>query len=426
MSEQRLSTLDAIRWLGCLQLALMPIVSLADRIELFNIAGLSIRPVDVLFVLACLTLAAYILMLGKIPKTLPLFLYVLALYALLSLTSFAFLVGYDVDWATFSRFIETMLWGGLALTFIKSMQDLKDFTNNLAIAGSAIGIYSLYLYVTVPGLHQIAGFISYAGGEGLKYQASYNEIGAVHALACILLLHNIVAPDPREEKRNLRPVYSVTLLAFNLIGLALTQSRSAMLAFFATALILSLVLVKRSATEGRRTKRAAVLLILVMSIAITLSYFISQDLTINRFTESFTQGTVARSSIEGRFDLWIRSLNMWLSDPVAFLFGFGNNTFHQLLNATTSDSFFLDHGVSDGLLGLIILLALIVGPVLKIQRMERYSRLVRIALLVTCIALIVSLTGNVLVDPFYGGLTFTILYGALSVAMHYRTTGAAG
>ena len=93
-----------------------------------------------------------------------------------------------MDWAPLFRFVQTLLWGLLSLSFIKNRRELEIISRNIIVAGTILASFSIYFYLVDSNLHRIAGFFSKAGGEGYNNQASFNEIGALYALSALLSL----------------------------------------------------------------------------------------------------------------------------------------------------------------------------------------------------------------------------------------------
>jgi O-antigen ligase len=161
--------------------------------------------------------------------------------------------------------------------------------------------------------------------------------------------------------------------------------------------------------------KKTLILILSLICAIPVVAMFSKGLAINRLTKSFILGSNAYESMEVRFDLWLRSVGLWTDNIGAFFLGYGSQSIPNLIGSPTADSFYLDHALSEGLLGLMLLLALVITPALQVWSAGHLTREASLGILVSVVALTVSLTGNVLVDPLYGGVTFSLLYGLLSV-----------
>ncbi len=137
-------------------------------------------------------------------------------------------------------------------------------------------------------------------------------------------------------------------------------------------------------------------------------------LPVNRIKESFNPKSFEAGSTQERYVGWRKSKELWGASAPRFLFGYGNKKFVGLLRGPTSESFYFDHGVGEGFISLMLIMALLVTPVLTLRHEGIKSQRYVLVMLITLNALLVSVTGNVLVDPIFGGVTFGMLYGNLS------------
>jgi hypothetical protein len=263
------------------------------------------------------------------------------------------------------------------------------------LAGSSIAVY-----IANPSLHRVAGFISAGDGEFLDVKASYNEIGALFALVMVLGLQRLSMPGEHPIGRTFG---LFGLLGVNFIGLLLTQSRSAALALVCGYVAVLLIC--------RMSGRAFNILLLGGSALSALWFVIHDGLSINRFSESVIEESSAYTSMLLRFSLWDQSYQLWTDNPVNLFFGVGAKNMNYYLGAITSDSFFLDHLAAEGLIGLLFILALLVWPLWRLRGRGSVKPGENVAFLTLAVAMTVSITGNVLVDPYYGGITFLLLYG---------------
>jgi O-antigen ligase len=163
--------------------------------------------------------------------------------------------------------------------------------------------------------------------------------------------------------------------------------------------------------SGRGTLAWGLLLITLMSGALMYA----DSFAVNRVADSFVYGSNAEESIQTRLGLWRESLELGGSSVHRFLIGYGNRSFANRIGGATADNFYLDHWLSEGFIGLMLVLSILVRPTVKVWRASLSSSAGILGVLVLLVALVVSLTGNVLVDPTYGGITFALLYGLLSV-----------
>src|SRR5439155_7913808 len=119
------------------------------------------------------------------------------------------------------RYILTLSWGALAFTFLGTERRFDTYLKVVVLHGVIMGAVSLGLYLVNPPLRRIAGYFSFAGGEGLDRQASYNEWGAVYALSLTILLWRLY--------RRALSLLQLGAAGIILTGLLLVQSRSAFL-----------------------------------------------------------------------------------------------------------------------------------------------------------------------------------------------------
>jgi hypothetical protein len=392
--------------IGYLLVVSMPLVSLFNIFTIAEISGLSIRAIDFLFVSSWIIWGLRITETVKINKKLLSHLLLISGLFFFTLLGVLLLDNYCVDWSEYLRFMQTMLWGVLAFTFIRSERQLNNLINNIITIGVIMASISIDLYLVNPELHRIAGYVSFAGGEGIEKQASYNEWGALYALIMSIFFWRFY------KEENLSKLHVVAFVIV-VAGLLLVQSRSAFLAVTTVLITLLSSNIKRLCF-GLIDKKTLIL-ILSLICAIPVVAMFSKGLAINRLTKSFILGSNAYESMEVRFDLWLRSVGLWTDNIGAFFLGYGSQSIPNLIGSPTADSFYLDHALSEGLLGLMLLLALVITPALQVWSAGHLTREASLGILVSVVALTVSLTGNVLVDPLYGGVTFSLLYGLLSV-----------
>jgi O-antigen ligase len=390
--------------LGSALIILLPIAALANVLVVGRLWGLSIRPTDLVFVSA---VAVWVFRVGLEvvgPGEVNRYLVMVGSLIVLSLVGEAFL-GNAMDWPRYLRFIQTILWGVLAFAFVRSEKQFNLFLNMVILLGMIMAGVSIELYVVNPELHRIAGYVSFAGGEGLDAQASYNEWGALFAVALVILFCRL-------HKRPMSLGWTASLVTV-LCGLLLTQSRSAFLATVAALCVLIFLYFKGLYVPG--TGRGTLAWILLLLAVVGGAVAITSAFAINRVADSLVYGSNAEESIETRLDLWEKSLDLGSSSVHRFLIGYGDRSFESRIDSPTADSFYLDHLVSEGFIGLMLVLMLLIRPAVRVWRADRSARAGILGVLVLLVALVVSLTGNVLVDPTYGGITFALLYGLLSV-----------
>jgi hypothetical protein len=399
---------EGLKALGSWILILMPVLCLTNIFKVTDISGLSIRPTDILFLLGWVVWVGHIFLKRNIPIKILAFLVFIGMYVSEILIGIFLINSYDVSWAKNVRFFQTILWGVLALTFITSKRDLERVMISVVISGVILGGFSLGYYLLDPELHRVAGFFSAADGNGLDVQASYNEIGALHVLCMSILVkyHNVITVKQKMA------FWIKCALLLNFIGLLLGQSRSAVFALFVLAVCYIFFPLFKALFKGKLPKN--IFAILISTIGIIVATVILPDfLTINRISDTFINGSNASLSMSTRFELWERAIDLCVTQPDTFLLGYGSNSISYLLGGSnTSESFYLDQSIAGGMIGLIIILFIWLWPLLDmILFRKKYSIIVP----VTVISICVSITGNVVVDPFYGGVTFILLYGTFNI-----------
>lgn len=409
-----------LRRAGLFLLVLMPLVSLLSKVELIRLGELSVRVVDVVFMFAWVLWVAHTLLTKGLRRRFLLFLLMLGLYTYTVVAGSLLVEGYQVDWTRHLRFTETLLWGGLALSFVRSREELESIVNSIIFTVSIIALSSVIMFSLHPDYHRVAAFFSAAGGEGLNSQASYNEIGALYALGGVLALLSLTRIDHPRPRVFL---FGVAFL-LSVIGLALVQSRSAVLALGAALGIFVVLPFWKNFMGGRSIKirvgkrgvRIVVFVWLIVGIFVFL--LISDRLPINRFLLSFQSGSHPYESIVVRLVRWQEGFDLWVKDVGTFFFGYGSQAFRDLLGKPTTDNFYLDHVLGEGLIGLLVIMALVWWPIFELWRAG--SGLLHMAFLAVVVATVVSFTGNVLVDPFYGGVTILVIYGCWAICACHR------
>jgi len=382
----------------------MPLVALTNWLILTKVGELAVRPTDLLFVAAWMLWGLKVAMTMRLERRLLTYFSIVS--ALVAVTFLGILLlGNSVDWPRYLRYIQTLSWGALAFSFLGTERRFDTYLKVVVLLGVIMGAVSLGLYLVNPTLHRIAGYFSFAGGEGLDRQASYNEWGAVYALSLTILLWRLY--------RRALSLLQLGAAGIILTGLLLVQSRSAFLSIAAVITILLVLYSKRFYQEG--AYRRSVFGVLVLLSPIIFVIIASRGLAVNRLLETFVPGSGADVSMASRLTVWQTSLDLWNAGPHRFFLGYGHESFANLIDSPTADNFYLDHGLSEGIVGLLLFLSLLTRPVLTTGLSRPLDPRVVLGALVVVIALTVSLTGNVLVDPTYGGVTFSLLYGLLAI-----------
>lgn len=408
------------RRLGISLLMLMPLVSLTNVWKFAELDTISIRGVDLLFLLICYILVQDIFLYGRIRRGVLIFLGSTLIFFLISLLGSVILSNYQVNWPALLRFIQTLLWGGFALSFVSSERDFKNITRNVIIAGVVLSLFSVYLYLTKPSLHRIAGYFSATGGEGLGRQASFNEIGALYALAAVLALNYLFCCNKKCKRWG--SIMMTGGFLSNTLGLVLVQSRSALLAFIvgSFASFIPHLNIRRFLTAGRISQKAIIFSSAILAVVLFTLISSRHLVPVDRIWRTFIPGSSEYMSALARPVLWHKAIWVWVDEVPYFLLGYGFRSTQCLIGAETTENFFLNIGLWLGVIGLVPVLILLIWPVFKVKKSPKRSMAVGTAIGATSVALIVSIFGNTLVDPFYGGCTFLILYGSLAASSFSR------
>lgn len=398
---------------GIILLSISPIVLILNAWEFIMLSGFSIRAADVIFLLLWTLVVLSLIINYIIRLDASKFLLSIVILFFSSTVFSTFMPEYLVDWPKLIRFLQTMLWGAFPLLFFIDRADLHRIIDNIVIAGSLVGISSIYLYVQNPSLHRVAGFFNAAGGAGFTGDPAVNSIGALHSLAILLALYSIFF---RELNNNWFTWVTVALGAgFNLIGLLLTSSRSAILGLIVSVfalLIPELLGILRNRSVSNHVWGMSSMILAIVIISMT---FITKVTNINRLSNTFEPGTSAHKSLVTRTTLWREGASLWFGETTTFLFGYGYGSVERFIGAESTHNYFLNMGVWIGLLGLLIILYIMGMPIVRLIQRGNISTF-RIGAVALSNAFVVSLFGNVLVSPVFGGLTFLTLYGAYAAS----------
>lgn len=398
VSVGRVSQID---WnaVGFRVLLCMPLAALANLSRVATLSTLSIRPTDLVFLGAVAVWLCRAVTRTCLEKVETSFLLKIGALFVLALTGVAFL-GNSVDWPVFLRFLETMVWGLLGLSFIKSKKQLSRYMMAVLIVAAVMSAASIGLYIVNPELHRIAGYMSYGGGESLEIQPGLNEWGAFYALALVIVLWKLYCEALTK--------WDTFLFGLISLGLVLDQSRSAYLSTAIAIGVVGFLYAWRARSRGQLARSLGPLVLICMPVV--LAGLATEVLAVNRIGDSFEQGSNAEESIADRIYLWPKSTELLSANFGRFLIGYGSESFARLIGSPTADNFYLDHCVSEGFLGLLLILSILVAPVVSLRAGHK-ENLRLLGLLVLGVGLIVSVTGNVLISIAYGGVTFTLLYG---------------
>ncbi len=387
--------------LGFLIVIFMPLIAVFNYIPIYSFGQLTIRGTDIIFILAYLLIINTVVLEGKIPTPV---LVILALIMLIFVFSI-FLESYtEVNknkLAQDFRFYQTVLWGGIGYFYINSERKFNVFLTSIILSLSVMSCFSIYQYITMPGLHRVAGFFSYANASGLINTSGingFNEIGALFSLSLLCILYKY-----KNFSHNKHLIIYILAFFLNLIGLVLTQSRSAILAFVLLiilgGLFSSIKIAKNNVFVKKYIVKSSIILIVLVFITVSL---ILPRLNLNRIYVTFDPGSSANISMVTRLSTWENGYKTWMQSEWPFLFGYGSGAAES---QSTTENFFLDSLNIRGLIGTSIVLFLFLYPLFLCRGKNKEIKIITIFL-----AILVSLTGNVLVDPYYGGVTFIILY----------------
>lgn len=399
---------STLRSLGMALLLLMPIVSLTNAWEFIVFRGFSLRLLDCLFLLLWLIAVLRLYLSRHILVDSALFLLLLATLTLTVALGMLFFPLYSVDIAKQIRFVQTILWGILALFFFNHRTEMNGLVDNIVIAGSIIGLSSVLIHLQDPNLHRIAGFFNSAGGGGYTGEPAFNSIGAVHSLAALLCLYSAFFRPSVDSWRQRLPIFCG--LALNTIGLVLTNSRSAILALALSVIVLLFPSALGLTNEREALGRVIAYLSTLVIIGVVSAIISIQFLTVNRIFNTLESGTSAYESLTTRITLWNRGIELLFSKPEYLVIGYGYGSIQRFIGAESAHNFFLNIGLWLGIIGLVIILGILVWPVLRLIQSRDLPNL-RIGLITLTNAVVVSLFGNILVNPIFGGMVFVLLYG---------------
>lgn len=399
---------------GARLVAWLPVVAFFNFVELTQLWGIvSIRPTDVLFLVCSLLLALSILSNSRVNA------FVLVVWGLLSIFSLLALAALVYDGTTASylktlRLIQTMTWGAFAAYFVRTEDEFSRIVRNTILAGAGVGVISIYLWATIPEVHRVAAFFTVAGGEGIEGQASFNEIGALSALSAALAISLALY-----KREGATWIHWLLLSAACAMGLILTQSRSALLSFVVAMCLILIPRIFGALSRLTLSRRDGATTIFLLGGGLGIVLFLEGAAAINRFADTFRPGSNAFESVVKRLAFWKEGVGYLATDPVFLMIGRGSTWLHEL-GLQTFESFYLDTAIAYGLIGLILVLALLVYPLIRASDCWRQRPwILVVAVIAATVALTVGMTGNVVVDPYYGGVTFLILCGAASVSRQF-------
>lgn len=203
-----------------------------------------------------------------------------------------------------------------------------------------------------------------------------------------------------------RPLLALSLVA-SLFALVWSYSRGAYIGFFVSILVFFLLLMHLAWQRGKPRARVIILLLLISFLLIASAGVVISP-TLKRRVESVFSIWGHTSNVT-RFTVWQSSLRMF-KDHWLLGIGLGNDTFRRVyafymrprFNSLASYNLFLEVGIENGTLGLLIFIAMLY--VLFSQGLRRLSRenlpdaIMTIGAISACIA------------PLFHGLADTIWY----------------
>jgi O-antigen ligase len=172
-------------------------------------------------------------------------------------------------------------------------------------------------------------------------------------------------------------------LPIGLFGIVLTGSRGGMITAMVALLIVPLAMTNLSAG-----KLVTTVVMLAISGGLAVAYV--PDTVVERL--STTTESVQDMSLGGRIRLWQAGFHAFIQRPVM---GYGTSAFKQAINPEMGQLTQLAHNsyisvlVEEGIIGLMLYLLmflLVVGPILRLPRLERRFALVLLATLMVAIS----------------------------------------
>lgn len=396
---------------GALWVAIFPLAGLASNVVLFK-AGLGhFRPLD-----AWTAGGIYLALIAGFSQRNNTFLLrwtivVVVSFALILALGTALVVRYSGDFLRDTHFLETLSAAFVGAALIRCRKDFFRFVWACGGAGAVLSIASVVLLLTHTDIERVSGYLSYAGGAGQAGQGLFNGIAAFQALIGAAFV--VCFPWFALRSKG-RTIFAGLVVLLNIVGVVLAQSRSATLALAIVLLLAAAAELRRLWTRWRGLGapiRRAVLGIAVLASVAAVYLAVAR---VNRFNETFQPGSSAYRSEFTRLDLWRRGLDFFSRHPHALMFGMGTSAEEQVLGSPTADNLYMDLVLAYGLAGALLIVIFLLLPATILLRRKRGGFETRVVLVATGVALIVSLTGSVLVGPLYGGATFLFVYGGLA------------
>lgn len=205
--------------------------------------------------------------------------------------------------------------------------DFELFLNAIITWAILLGLY-----------HLLIGF-NFDSSKGQHYLTLGLPMGAGMTVAFISL---VTEPDKKKRRKFLY------LTCFLFTCILLSRARSSLL----FPIIIVIIYLMASATLGPQKKKSLLILGGIVTVLVCGYLYLSQ------FTNLHALQRIQRSSSSGfkesRTSIWIRTIDLINENP----FGYGVDSYHELLGGSYPHNIFLEMALSFGFVGLILILVL--------------------------------------------------------------------
>jgi hypothetical protein len=392
-------------------IAAMPVSSLLNVFPLLRWNEWGIKTQDVITVMLCVGALFALFRSVRCQRLIFPFLLCLAVYYCAIFAAPVLYPYGDWKWKFIARYALVLSWGVIVVALLDTERGLRRLLGAIPVSGSIVGVWSIYEYLDNPRLQRIAAYFSAATGEGFEGQASFNEIGALHGLSICLLTSLLFQKLSRAYR-----LFWTTLVLLNVAGLFLTASRSALLATAVGELIILLHLARLSRKRARRMLVAGIGVAVIGVVSFLLLAALRDRGFSIRVAETFDSYGNPYTSAASRFTSWQICLEFAIHNPTYLLFGLGPGNLMTDLYLVTADSYFFDHLMGEGIVGVGALLMVVVLPLRSLVGRSRSSPVAIAGIVTAAFAGVVSLTGNTLIDPMFGSIVYAVIYGAYRIA----------
>ena len=406
-----------MRFLVAAPLSFFPIISNFNAFELLSQRGVSFRLGDALWLYGLIVLTFFVrLKIDKYAAT--------AFISFLLFSFYAVTVSAVYDETTgllkTIRLVQTLSWGIVAYYVFQLSFLYRNVLVSFVVAATALGILSIFVRLQNPNIHRFVALYGSAGGEGLGRQASFNEIAGFLTISIIVI---VVCIANNKELLRIGKIkgYGYFLLGF--IALLSTNSRSGLIAFLISFPFALLSSCSVHILSRFSPKRIAFTLALTSISMIVFSLYFSKFFRLNRYFDTFSEGTGSMLSIYQRLVIWADFLSVLPARASVFFLGKGKEWIPSILEVPTAENFFFDSIAAYGVVGFVPLIIFVYMPFFRAitgQNLLLWQKGLIIAS--TVAASLFSLTGNVLVDPMLGGSFFILIYGTLGYVSQKSTS----